>query len=67
MKKLRRGLAAASIGLVLTFSSGSFVQVRADGGPQGQQDSRSGGPSAEMTQAEYDYLIWLIIMWLLGW
>jgi len=68
MKKLRRGLAAASLALVFTFSSGSFVQVRASGGPQGQQDSRSGGPSvAEMTQAEYEYFLWEILMWLLGW
>ena len=67
MKKLRRALATLSLVLALNLGSGSFVQVRADGGPQGQQDSRSGGPSAEMTQAEYDYFIWLIIMWLLGW
>lgn len=68
MKKLRRGLAAASIALALTFGSGSLVQVRADGGPQGQQDSRSGGPSVQdMTQAEYEYFLWLILMWLLGW
>lgn len=71
MKKLRKGLAATAITLALTFGSGAFVQVRADGsgGPQGQTDSRSGGPSAPttMTQAEYEYWIWIILMWLLGW
>ena len=72
MKKLRKGLATSAIALALTFGSGSLVQVRADagsGGPQGQQDSRSGGPSAPttMTQEEYEYFIWIILMWLLGW
>jgi hypothetical protein len=70
MKKIRKGLATFAIALCLTFGSGAFVQVRADGGsgPQGQTDSRSGGPSApSMTQAEYEYFIWLIVMWLLGW
>ena len=71
MKKLRKGLAAFAITLAFTFGSGAFVQVRADGGsggPQGQTDSRSGGPSAPgMTQAEYEYFVWVIIMWLLGW
>lgn len=67
MKKLRRALAALSLVLALNLGSGALVQVRASDGPQGQQDSRSGGPSAGMTQAEYDYLIWCIVMWLLGW
>ncbi len=73
MKKLRKGLTAFAIVLALTFGSGAFVQVRADdgsGGPQGQTDSKSGGPSAPsstMTQEEYEYLLWIIVMWLLGW
>ena len=71
MKKIRKGLAPFAIGLALIFGSGAFINVRADGGsgPQGQTDSRSGGPSAPatMTQAEYEYFIWLIVMWLLGW
>ena len=32
MKKLRKGIAAFAITLALTFGSGAFVQVRADGG-----------------------------------
>jgi len=64
MKKLRRALAAISLTLALMFGAGSLVQVRADG-PQGQQDSRSRGPSAG--QSEYEYLLWIILMWLLGW
>ena len=72
MKKLRKLIAAFTIALTLTFGMGSVSQVRADGGsggPQGQTDSRSGGPSAPsgMTQAEYEYFVWIIIMWLLGW
>lgn len=69
MKKLRRALAALSLILALNFGSGAIVQVRANGdGPQGQQDSRSGGPSVqEMTQEEYEYFLWLILLWLLGW
>jgi hypothetical protein len=71
MNKFRKCLATSAIALALTFGCGSLVQVRADdgsGGPQGQTDSRSGGPSAPtMTQAEYEYLVWLIVMWLLGW
>ncbi len=69
MKKLRRGLATAFIALAFTFGSGSLLQVRADGGPQGQQDTRSGGPSAPegMTQEEYEGLLWALVAWLLGW
>jgi hypothetical protein len=72
MKKLRKSIAVFAITLGLTFGMGSVVQVRADGssGPQGQTDSRSGGPSAPtstMTQAEYEYFCWIILMWLLGW
>jgi len=73
MKKLRRALAAACMAIALTFGSGAFVNVRADGssgGPQGQTDTKSGGPSAPssgMTQAEYEYFCWIVIMWLLGW
>jgi hypothetical protein len=70
MKKLQKLIAAFSIILALTFGMGSIVHVRADdgsGGPQGQTDSKSGGPSAPMTQEEYEYLIWVIVMWLLGW
>jgi hypothetical protein len=71
MKKLRKAFAALTISAALIFSSGAFVSVRADGtsgGPQGQTDSRSGGPSAPtMTQAEYEYFIWITVMWLMGW
>lgn len=72
MKKLRRWLSIITMILTLTFASGSLVSVKAtgsSGGPQGQQDTRSGGPSAPsgMTQAEYQYLLWLIWLWLLGW
>lgn len=71
MKKLRKLIAGSAIMLALTFGMGSVAQVRADGsgGPQGQTDSRSGGPSAPttMTQEEYQYWLWIILMWLLGW
>lgn len=72
MKKLRKLIATFAIALTLSFGMGSVTQVRADGGsggPQGQTDSRSGGPSAPsgMTQAEYEYFVWVIVMWLLGW
>ena len=71
MKKLRGWISTTLIAVALTFGSGSLASVRADGnsgGPQGQQDTRSGGPSAPgMTQAEYQYLIWILLMWLLGW
>jgi len=72
MKNIRKWLATSAIALTLTFGSGSLIQVRADagsGGPQGQQDSRSGGPSAAdvMTPEEYEYFLWVIVMWLLGW
>ena len=71
MKNLRKLIATFAIALTLTFGMGSVTRVRADGsgGPQGQTDSRSGGPSAPtgMTQAEYEYFVWIIVMWLLGW
>lgn len=67
MKKLRRKLAAAALTLTLLFGAGSLVRVQADG-PQGQKDSRSGAPSAPSQSSQADlYLLWLIIMWLLGW
>lgn len=64
MKKLRKALAALCLLFSLTFGSATVVPVRADG-PQGQQDSRSRGPSA--AEADYEYLVWIILMWLLGW
>lgn len=70
MKKLRRAIAALTLAVAFLFASGSLVQVRADGssGPQGTQETRSGGPSSTsgtMTQQEYEYLLWLIVMWLI--
>ena len=70
MKKLRRKLATLILAFVFLFASGSVVQLRADGGsgPQGTQETKSGGPSSTsgtMTQAEYEYFMWVVIMWLL--
>jgi hypothetical protein len=44
--------------------------VRADqtsGGPQGTSASKSGGPSSSsgtMTDAEWAYFLWLLMLWL---
>ena len=66
MKKIKRAVAALMLAAAFLFASGSIVPVRADG-PQGQQDSKSKGPSTSSSSQDLDYLLWLIIMWLLGW
>jgi hypothetical protein len=69
MKKLKRTLTTLTLSSVVLFGSGSMLHVRADQsvGPQGQQESKSKGPSTSSSQQDLDYLLWLIIMWLLGW
>ena len=68
MKKIRRIVAALTLACAFLFSAGSVVQVRADQtvGPQGQQDSKSKGPSTgQLSDAELAYLLWLFLMWLI--
>lgn len=66
MKKIKRIVAALTLACAFMFSTGSVVHVRADqtSGPQGQQDSKSKGPSTSQQEAEF--WLWLIILWLLG-
>ena len=70
MKKLRRSIATFTLGATLMFGAGASVGVRADqtsGGPQGTSASKSGGPSSSsgtMTDAEWAYFLWLLLMWL---
>ena len=70
MKKLRRTIATITLASTLLFGSGSIVLVRADtsGGPQGTSASKSGGPSSSsgaLSDAEFAYLLWLLLMWLI--
>jgi hypothetical protein len=71
MKKLRRLIATITLASTLLFGHGSIMRVRADdqtsGGPQGTQESKSGGPSTSgtMTDAEFAYFLWLLMMWLI--
>ena len=67
MKRIKRAVAAITLASTLIFGAGSLVHVRADtGGPQGQQDSKSRGPSTgQLSDAELAYLLWLILMWLI--
>jgi len=69
MKKIKRIGAALILACAFLFSTGSVVHVRADDqttGPQGQQDSKSKGPSTG-SSSQIDFaLLWLIILWLLG-
>ncbi len=66
MKKLRRAFAALSLALALTFTGATVVNVRADTGPLGNQESKSKNPSPG--DANYEaYLLLLFILWLLGW
>lgn len=71
MKRIKRAIAAITLASTLIFGTGSLVHVRADqtvGGPQGQQDSKSKGPSTssgQLTDAELAYLWWLLLMWLI--
>jgi hypothetical protein len=69
MKKIKRAIAALTLASALLFGTGSIIHVRADQvvGPQGQQDSKSKGPSTGSSSQELDYLLWLLIMWLMGW
>jgi hypothetical protein len=70
MKRIKRAIAAITLASTLIFGTGSLVHVRADDqtvGPQGQQDSKSKGPSTSstMTDAEWAYFLWLFLMWLI--
>lgn len=68
MKRIKRIVAALTLACAFLIGIGSVVHVRADqtSGPQGQQDSKSKGPSTgSSSQTDY-YLLWLIILWLLG-
>ena len=70
MKRIKRAIAAITLGATLIFGTGSLVHVRADQtvGPQGQQDSKPKGPSTgsgTLSDAELAYLLWLILMWLI--
>ena len=67
MKRIKRAVAAIPLASTLIFGAGSLVNVRADQtvGPQGQQDTKSKGPSTgQLSDAEFAYLLWLILMWL---
>jgi len=67
MKRIKRMIAAITLASTLIFGAGSLVNVRADQtvGPQGQQDTKSKGPSTgQLSDAEFAYLLWLILMWL---
>lgn len=68
MKKIKRIVAALTLACAFMFSTGSVVHVRADqtSGPQGQQDSKSKGPSTSSSSQTDLALLWLIILWLLG-
>ena len=68
MKRIKRAIAAITLASTLIFGAGSLVHVRADQtvGPQGQQDTKSKGPSTgQLSDAEFAYLLWLILMWLI--
>lgn len=68
MKRIKRAIAAITLAATLMFGTGSLVHVRADQtvGPQGQQDTKSKGPSTgQLSDAEFAYLLWLILMWLI--
>jgi hypothetical protein len=76
MKRIKRTIATITLASTLLFGTGSFIGVRADdqtsGGPQGTSASKSGGPSSSsgtMTDAEWAYFLWLLMMWLCwgGW
>jgi len=70
MRKIKRLIAALMLACAFLFGSAPVVQVRADdqtSGPQGQKDSSSKGPSTGSSSQSVDfYLLWLIILWLLG-
>ena len=70
MKRIKRAIAAITLASTFLFGTGSLLAVRADqtsGGPQGTSASKSGGPSSSsgtMTDAEWAYFLWLLLMWL---
>jgi hypothetical protein len=68
MKKLRKLLSTLSLvsALMLTVVPAKTVYADGGSGPQGGSNSTTTAPQP-MTQAEYEYLLWVIIMWLLGW
>lgn len=71
MKRIKRTIATITLASTFLFGTGSLIGVRADqtsGGPQGTSASKSGGPSSSsgtMTDAEWAYFLWLLLMWLI--
>jgi hypothetical protein len=66
MKKLKRTIAVLTLAIAFVFGTAPMMTVRADGGPQGTSESKSKGPSTSGTSQADLYLLWLIILWLLG-
>ena len=69
MKKLRELLSTLCLmsALTLTLVPAKTVYADGNGGPQGGSNSTTNAPQPDMTQDEYEYFLWLILMWLLGW
>jgi hypothetical protein len=69
MKKLRKLLSTLSLvsALMLTVVPAKTVYADGGSGPQGGSNSTTNAPQPGMTQAEYEYFVWIIVMWLLGW
>lgn len=67
MKRIKRTVAALTLACAFLFGIGSVAHVRADtSGPQGQQDSKSKGPSTSPASAAELYILLLLILRLLG-
>jgi len=66
MKKLKRTIAVLTLAIAFVFGTAPLTKVRADG-PQGTSESKSKGPSTSSASEADLYLLWLIILWLLGW
>ena len=66
MKKLKRTIAVLTLAIAFVFGTAPLMTVRADGGPQGTSESKSKGPSTSSASEADLYLLWLIILWLLG-
>lgn len=67
MRKLKRTIGVFTLAIAFVFGTAPLMKVRADGGPQGTSESKSKGPSTSSGTSQADlYLIWLIILWLLG-
>ena len=66
MKKFKSLLSSLCLVAALTFTvaPAKVVNANTSGGPQGGSNSTTSSPQPQMS---YEEMMWILVMWLLGW